>query len=77
MCGDRHKQQPLVDDDTVTFIDDHSRHTCIFLMRHKNEVFAHFHKLKNRVEKEMGKHVLCVQSDRVKEYFSKAFSAYL
>ena len=38
----------------VLFIDDYSRHTWIYLMRQKNEVFRHFQKFKREVEKTIG-----------------------
>ena len=44
----------------VLFIDDFSRHTWIYLMRHKNEVFGHFQKIQNEVEKKIGRHVRCL-----------------
>ena len=61
----------------VTFIDDCSRHTWIFPMRQKSEVFTHFQNLKREVEKTTSRRVRCLWSDRGKEYFSDAFTAYL
>ena len=61
----------------VTFIEDFSRHTWIFPMRQKSEVFLHFQKFKNEVEKANGFHVQCLRLDGVKEYFSDAFTTYL
>ena len=53
-------------DANITF----SRHTWIYPMRQKSEVFGHFQKFKNEVEKATGRHVRCLQSDGGKEYFS-------
>ena len=39
----------------VTFINDFSRHSSIFLMRKKSEVFSHLQKFKSNAEKEMGR----------------------
>ena len=61
----------------VTFTDDFSRHTCIYPMRQKNEVFGHFQKFKSEVEKATGRPVRCLRSDGGKEYFSDDFTVYL
>ena len=61
----------------VTFIDDFSKHTWIYPMRQKSEVFRHFQRFKVEVEKTMGRHVHCLRSDGGKEYFSDEFMAYL
>ena len=61
----------------VTFIDDFSRHTWIFPMWQKSEVFSHFQKFKNEVEKAINCHVRCLRADGGKEYFSDAFTTYL
>ena len=61
----------------VTFIDDFSRYTWIFLMRQKSKVFTHFQKFKNEVLKTTGRLVRCLRSDGGKEYFSDAFTTYL
>ena len=56
---------------------DFSRHTWIYPMRNKSEVFGHFQKFKSEVEKAIGQHVRCLRSDGGKEYFSDDFTAYL
>ena len=61
----------------VLFIDDFSKHTWIYPMRQKSEVFRHFQTFKNEVEKATGRHVRCLRSDGGKEYFSDDFTAYL
>ena len=61
----------------VTFIDDFSRHTWIYPMRQKSEVFGHFQQFKAEAEKTIGRHVRCVRSDGGKEYLSDAFTTYL
>ena len=61
----------------VTFIDDFSKYTWIFPMRQNSEVFSHFQKFKNEVEKETSRHVRCLRSDGEKEYFSDAFTIIL
>ena len=61
----------------VTFIDDFSRHTWIYLMRQKSEVFGHFQRFKAEVEKTTGRHVRCYRSDGGKDYFSGELTTYL
>ena len=61
----------------VTFIDDFSMHTWIYPMRQKREVFSHFQRFKNEVEKATGHHSWCLWSDGGKEYFSNEFMANL
>ena len=61
----------------VTFIDDFSRHTWVYPMRQKSEVFGHFQRFKAEVEKTTNRHVLFVRSDGGKEYFSYDFTVYL
>ena len=46
-------------------------------MKLKSEVFKHFQKFKNKVEKAIGRHVQCLRSDGGKEYFLDAFTTYL
>ena len=61
----------------VTFVDDFSRHSWIYHMRQKSEVFGHFQRFKNAVKKTTSWHVRCLQSDGGKEYFSDDFRTYL
>ena len=61
----------------VMFIEDFSRHTWIYPMRQKSEVFQHIQRFKTEVEKTTSRHVRCLQSDGGKEYFSDEFTAYL
>ena len=61
----------------ITFIEDFSMHTWIFLIRQKGEVFKHFQTFKSELEKATDKHVRCLQSNGGKEYFSDAFTTYI
>jgi hypothetical protein len=49
----------------VSFIDDFSRFTWIYLLKHKSEVFQKFH---NLVERLFNKKILAVQTDQGGEY---------
>ena len=46
-------------------------------MREKSEVFSHFQKFKNEIEKATNRHVRCLRSNDDKKYFSDAFTTYL
>ena len=59
----------------VLFIDNYSRHTWIYPMWQKSEMFGHFQKFKRKVEKTTARHVRCLRSDGGKEYFSDDFTA--
>ena len=61
----------------VMFINDFSRHTWIYPMRQKSEVFRYFKKFKNEVEKATGRHVCYLRSDGGKEYLLDEFTTYL
>jgi len=47
----------------VSFIDDYSKFTWIYLLRHKSEVFSCFRDFQNLVERQFGRKILKVQTD--------------
>ena len=59
----------------ITFIDDYSRYTYIYLLRTKDEAFDKFKIYKAEVKNEKDKKIKMVQSDRGGEYFSNEFDA--
>jgi hypothetical protein len=61
----------------VSFIDDYTRHTWVYLIERKSEVFDYFRNLKGFVENESGWKIKCLRSDGGKEYFSGQFNGYL
>jgi transposase InsO family protein len=61
----------------VSFIDDYTRHTWIYLIKRKSEVFDCFRNLKGFVENESGRESKCLRLDGGKEYFSGQFNRYL
>ena len=61
----------------ITFTDDHSRYGYVFLMKHKSEAFERFKEFRNEVEKQTGKSIKTLRSDRGGEYLSGDFLAYL
>ena len=52
----------------VSFIDDHSKYTWIYLLRNKSDVFRVFHDFKNLVERKFDRKIISVQSDWGGEY---------
>ena len=61
----------------VSFIDDYTHHTWIYLIERKSEVFNCFRDLKGFVETETGRKIKCLRWDGGKEYFSGQFNDYL
>ena len=61
----------------VTFIDDYSQKVWVYFMKAKSEVFDHFKKFKNQVEKETGMYIKCLRSDGGGEYFYHEFNNFL
>jgi histone deacetylase 1/2 len=52
----------------VSFIDDHSKYTWIYLLRQKSDVFAVFHEFQDLVERKFDKKILSMQTDWGGEY---------
>jgi len=52
----------------VSFIDDYSKFTWIYLLKHKSEVFQRFHEFQQLVERQFDKKILALQSDWGGEY---------
>ena len=61
----------------ITFTDDLSRFGYVYLMKHKSESFEKFKEYKNEVEKQLGKNIKILRSDRGGEYLSYEFQSYL
>ena len=61
----------------VTFVDDFSRKTWVYLLKHKSEVFGYFKTWKWKVEKQSGKKMKCLRTDRGGEYLSAEYKAFL
>jgi histone deacetylase 1/2 len=52
----------------VSFIDDYSKYTWIYLLKHKSDVFHVFQDFQKLVERKLSTKILCVQSDWGGEY---------
>ncbi|KAM1789339.1 hypothetical protein ACFX11_039501 [Malus domestica] len=61
----------------ITFTDDHSRFGYVYLMKYKSESFEMFKEFKNEIEKQTGKQIKTLRSDRGGEYLSNEFLDYL
>jgi hypothetical protein len=61
----------------ITFTDDFSRYGYIYLMRHKSESFEKFKEFQNEVQKQLGKIIKFLRSDRGGEYLSLEFDDHL
>jgi hypothetical protein len=52
----------------VSFIDDYSKFTWIYLMRHKSDVFCYFKEFQALVERLLGRKIIAIQTDWGGEY---------
>nr|GEZ77134.1 hypothetical protein [Tanacetum cinerariifolium]GEZ88137.1 hypothetical protein [Tanacetum cinerariifolium] len=57
----------------ITFTDDFSHYGYVYLMKYKHEVFETFNIFQNEVEKQLGKKIKAIRSDRGGEYLSHEF----
>jgi len=55
----------------ITFIDDYSRYTYVYLLEHKSEALEVFKIYKLEVEKQLDREIKVVRSDRGGEYYGK------
>ena len=61
----------------VTFIDDYSRYRYVYLMQRKSENFGKFKEFLAEAEKQLGKSLKTLRSDRGGEYLDNEFEDYL
>ena len=61
----------------IIFIDDLFRYKYVYLIKHKSEAFEKFKEFMHEVEKQTGKFVKVLRSDRGGEYLSLEFLRYL
>ena len=61
----------------VTFIDDYSRYGYVYLMQKKSETFGKFKEFRAEAEKQLGKTIKTLRSDRGGEYLDTEFKDYL
>ena len=56
---------------SITFIDDYSRYMYLYLLRTKDEALDAFKNFKAEVEKQCGKQIKIMRSDRGGEYYGR------
>ena len=61
----------------ATFVDDHTRHVWVYILKHKDEVFSRFQEWKAQVERSTGRQVKTLRSDNGGKYTSREFTSYL
>jgi transposase InsO family protein len=61
----------------VTFVDDFSRMTWLFLMKNRSELFAIFQIFRNMIKTQFAQKIRILRSDNAKEYMSHSFASYL
>ena len=61
----------------ITFTDDFSRYSYVYLIKHKSESFEKFKVFKNEVQNQLGKNIKTLKSDRGGEYLSQEFIDHL
>jgi hypothetical protein len=61
----------------ITFTDDRTHFDYVYLMRHKSDSFDKFKEFKVNVERQTGKLIKRLQSDRGGEYLLDKFKDYL
>ena len=60
----------------ITFIDDYSRYTRVYILRNKDETIDAFIKYKNEVENQLSKKIKRLRSDRGGEYQFNPFNIF-
>ena len=61
----------------ITFTDDYSRYGYVYLMKKKSEALDKFKEFKAESEKQLGRHIKSLHSDRGGEYMSIEFVSFL
>ena len=73
LCGPIEVQSYKGDKYIMLFVDDYSRMMKVMFLKHKSDAFQMFKWYFARVEKEIGKSLKCLRSDRGGEFTSREF----
>jgi hypothetical protein len=77
ICGPLRKPSKGGASYILTFIDDYSRKSDVYLLKRKNEVFEKFKNYQARVERETGRKIKILRSDNGSEFNNTAMDRYL
>ena len=61
----------------VTFVDDHTRVTWLYLMKNRSELFSIFSMFCAEIRNQFNVSIKTLRSDNAKEYMSSQFSTYM
>ena len=61
----------------ITFIDDFSKYTIVYLLKNKSDAFENFQNFLKEVENQFGRKIKRIRSDRGREYESSAFNSFI
>ena len=61
----------------ITFIDDFSKYTTLYLLKNKNDAFEKFQDFFKKVENQFGRKIKRIRSDKGREYESSAFNSFV
>ena len=61
----------------VTFVDDYSQTTWLYLMKNHYELFSHFCAVYTEIHTQFHVYVQSMRSDNAKEYVSKQFQSFV
>ena len=61
----------------ITFIDDFSKYTTIYLLKNKSDAFEKFQDFLKEVENQFGRKIKRIRSDRGREYESSTFKSFV
>lgn len=77
ICGPMQTKTPSGKRYLLTFIDDFSRFTTIYLLKEKSEAFQKFKDFHELVQNEFGRRIKAIRTDRGGEYLNTEFINYL
>ena len=61
----------------ITFIDDFSKYTTVYLLKNKSDTFEKFQYFFKKVENQFGRKIKRIRSGRCREYESSAFNSFV
>ena len=62
---------------SITFVDDYSRTTWLYLMKNRSELFSHFRAFCAKIHTQFHVYVQNLRSDNAKEYVSEQFQSFM